>query len=346
MFSFILSIVLVRIFQKIALKFNITDKPGGRKVHEKPKALLGGLAVYVSLFLTYSFYVKFSYTYEIIVILLLMFSLVLVGLYDDIKDLKAIQKLFFQLIISLGTSFVMGGIQRIEIYGNILNFTQIQGVIIQTIWLVALINAINLIDGLDGLSSGVGIISFSSLLILSLMGNDITTITIILIILGTLLGFLYYNFYPSTIFLGDSGSMLIGYLIGVISMESYKTFTLTSMLLLLLISFMPFLDVILAIIRRKISKRKAFEADSLHFHHRLLLKGYSHPVAVLIMYGLMLIYTIIAIILDISNSLISKIILTVLLLIFTLLIFEKLYLLSDKYALITKNIKRLRNKLK
>ncbi len=334
--SFVLTLIIIFFIKKIAFKLNIVDKPNHRKVHHKPKALLGGLGIFIAMVLTYSSFVNFNLSNDSKVIILLAFSLVLVGLYDDIKDMKAIYKLFFQLLISFLTAIFLGGIHRVEVYNFVFTFPFYVGIFIQTIWLVALINAFNLIDGLDGLSAGVGAISLVSLLVLSLVNNDITSVTIILIIIGSLLGFLFYNFNPSTIFLGDSGSMFIGYIIGVISMNSYKTVTLTSTILLLLIAFMPFLDVFLAIVRRKANKQRAFEADSLHFHHRLMRKGYSHTQAVLMLYLVMGLYTITAILLELLKTSILKLSLMLIVFVITIFIFEKLYLLSDKHAYVTK----------
>ncbi|MFV0288236.1 MAG: glycosyltransferase family 4 protein [Mycoplasmatales bacterium] len=338
--SFFITLIIVFIIQKVAIKLKVVDKPNYRKVHEQPKALLGGLAVYLSILLIYSIHLGFSFNNETKYLVILAGILMLLGLYDDIFDLKAIYKLIGQLIIAFLTAYFVGGINRIEVYGYVINFTLIQGILIETFWIVALINAFNLIDGLDGLSSGVGILSLMSLVILGMINNDSTSIMFIMIMIGSLLGFLYYNFNPATIFLGDSGSMLIGYLIAIISMNSYKTVTLTSMMLLMLIAFMPFFDVFLAIVRRKANKQKAFEADSLHFHHRLMLKGYSHAKAVFILYFIMTIYSLIAIFLELTTNFYIKLGLTGFMMIVTIFIFEKLYLLSDKYAYITKTIKK------
>ncbi len=334
--SFIVTIIVIFFIQKLALKLNIVDEPNYRKVHKKPKALLGGVGIFISMIITYLSFVNYHLPKNVFVIGILALALVLVGLYDDIKDMKAIYKLFFQLLISFLTALFLGGIHRLEVYNFVFTFPFYIGILLQTFWLVALINAFNLIDGLDGLSAGVGAISLVSLLVLSFVNNDISSVTITLIIIGSLLGFLFYNFNPSSIFLGDSGSMFIGYIIGVISMNSYKTVTLTSTMLLLLIAFMPFLDVFLAIIRRKANKQKAFEADSLHFHHRLMRKGYSHTQAVLVLYVIMGLYTITAILLELLKTSIFKLFLIMIVFVLTIFIFEKLYLLSDRHAYVTK----------
>lgn len=344
--SFVLALIIIFIFKKIAFKFNIVDKPNERKVHEQPKPLLGGLSIYLSIFLTYSYYINFQYNDNSLILLIGGFALVIVGLYDDFYDMKAYYKLFFQILIAGLSSYLMGGIDKIEIYNSYPIILQPwQGILVQTIWVVALINAFNLIDGLDGLSSGMGIISLTTLLIMTMINQDSTSIILILIVIGSLLGFLYYNFYPSSIFLGDSGSMFLGYVIALISIDGYKTVTLTSTMLLLLIAFMPFLDVFLAIVRRKKNKQKAFAADSLHFHHRLLRKGFTHTKAVLILYTIMVLYAIAAISLELIVYTTYKLIILIILIFTTIFIFEQLYLLSDKYAYVTKTIKFIKNKI-
>lgn len=340
--SFILTFFLILVFKKIAIKFNIVDKPNLRKIHKNPKPLLGGVAIFISIFISYSIYLKFEYSTHFIMIAILMFLLVLMGFLDDYLDLSAVLKLFIQLLISFLVSYIMGGINKLEIYGMVVDFNMLTGVILETIWMVALINAFNLIDGLDGLSAGMGVISLSSLAIIASLNQNTTNLAYTIIVIGALLAFLYFNFYPSTIFLGDSGSMFLGMIVAILSINGNKTITMTTVILLLLIVFMPFLDVILAIIRRKKNKQKAFEADSLHFHHRLMRQGYSHMNAVLILYSLTLFYAVSAIMIDLFFTIKIKIIILILILIITIYVFEKLYLLSDRYAYISKALKKIK----
>lgn len=330
-FGFLLCLILVPITKVIAIKLKITDKPDKRKQHNKPKPLLGGLAVYLSIFLIYQVYASFQLAQSVLNIWLLGLALVIVGIIDDAFDMSSYLKLFFQLVISYLAASILGGIDSISFFGITLYFSNFIGILVITGWIVVLINAFNLIDGLDGLATGSGIISFGTILIMAMLNNNFSEVVLFSIYIGVLLGFLFYNFYPSTIFLGDAGSMFIGYSIAILSTTQYKTVTFTSLSLLLLVAFLPVLDTILSFLRRRVNKVKVFKADNLHFHHRLLRHGYSHQVAVLIMYAFMIIYSIFAIIFTFGTPAI-KAGLIVVVFITTIIIFEKFYLLSNRHT--------------
>lgn len=330
--SFIITLILVPIFRKIAILLNITDKPSARKIHTKPKPYLGGLAIFVSAVICINIFGSQIFYSSNTKLVIAAFLLVIVGVIDDKFDLPSYLKLGFQFLIAIYASIVVGGISKIEIYSFVFYFNQFQGYLVMTLWLVALINAFNLIDGLDGLAAGTGVISFTTLLIVSFMSNDVSNAPLLYTLIGCLMGFLFYNFYPATIFLGDSGSMLIGFIVGIISLGSYKTVTVTSSILLFLVGFLPILDATLSFVRRKINGQRAFKADALHFHHRLLLHGYSHPQAVFIMYGFMILYAIAGITISTLKILKYKILILLFVIILTIIIIERFYLLSNKYT--------------
>ncbi len=343
--AFILAVVLVPLFRRIAIRLNIVDHPNDRKIHQESTPYLGGFVVYFAVLIAYGFYIDFSFAIQDIFIWLLGFLLVVVGAIDDAKDMKATKKLLIQFSIALMTSFIMGGVAYISIGDTTIYFSVVGEILIQTLWIVVLINAFNLIDGLDGLASGLAAISLVFLWIaMKLNGGDPNEIFIIIMI-GALLGFLYHNFYPSNIFLGDAGSMFIGYYIAVFAVDGYKSINVTTTLVIFFVAAIPILDIILSMIRRKINGGKMFEADSLHFHHRLLLKGFSQQQAVLIMYLIMSIYGISSIIIAFSNQ-ITTIYVLIVLFILTELIVEYLYMLSDKYTIIRKSLNKIRRLIK
>ncbi len=344
--AFIVTLVYVPIVKWVAVKTNIVDVPNGRKMHSKPKPLLGGLAIFASISTVFAFSLKWQITSETKSIFIYAAILLVIGIIDDKYDIKAWYKLIGQLIIAMLTARLLGGISSIEIYGVSLYFNQVQGMIVETLWFVVLINAFNLIDGLDGLATGTGILSFVTMLVVALLGNDMNNVVLLYIIIGTLMGFLFYNFYPSTIFLGDAGSMVIGYFVAILSINNYKTVTMTSLIFLLLIVFLPVLDVTLSFIRRKLNGGDAFKADALHFHHRLMRRGFSHQQTVLIMYGFMLIYVVGAIVLTLFKQVKYKIIIFCFLIILTIYIIERFYLLSDRYAFTSKIFKAVKRKVK
>ncbi len=331
MYAFIISIVVVFLVREFAKKINFTDKPDKRKLHGEPKPLMGGLALFISGTIAYTIYLGFDIDSNTLISWLLALSIVIMGLVDDKIDLKPIVKLALQVIIAYLTAAHLGGVSQIDLFGHHILLNDVMSTLVPTIWIVALINAFNLIDGLDGLSAGGGLFSLVTLIIMSTISQDVTNVVFLYIMCGTLLGFLFYNFYPSTIFMGDAGAMLLGYLIAILSMGEYKSVTLSSLMLVFLIAFLPMLDAILSFIRRKINGEKIYKADALHFHNRLMRKGFSHQGAVMIMYVFMLIYVCLAV----AYALIDPhyyFIVYIAVFIVTDVLIERYYLLSRKHT--------------
>lgn len=160
------------------------------------------------------------------------------------------------------------------------------GFILTILWIVGVTNAINLIDGLDGLAAGVSAIGLTSILIIAIMDYSIIVVYLSIIVVGSCLGFLYHNFYPAKIFMGDTGALFLGYSISVISMLGlFKNVALFSFIIPIIIIAVPIFDTIFAIIRRLINKQSIGQADRKHIHYRLIEMGYSHQTAVLIIYA-------------------------------------------------------------
>lgn len=342
--SFIVGLIVVYGVRMFAYRFDITDQPNARKIHTKKVAYLGGLAVYISFLIMLFLYQIIESTTVNMEAFIIGGLFVVLGTVDDIFDMKAVVKLFFQVLLSFVAAVLIGGINSVEIYSFSFYFNEWQGIVVQMIWFVVLINAFNLIDGLDGLASGVAVISLLTVLVLEISSSDLGIYILLVILIGILLAFLFYNFNPATIYLGDGGSMFLGYMIALLSITNYKTVTLTSSFLILLVAFLPLLDVSLSFARRKINGDKVFKADSLHFHHRLLMHGYSHAKAVLIMYAFMCVYAISAIIISVTDVSQIKVAIIIFLFGLTIFIIEKFYLLSTKYAYATKFSRKIRGK--
>lgn len=342
--AFLLVLGLVPICKFVAFKFNIVDRPSEeRKIHQEAKPYLGGVAVFLGAFGAYLIYLGGEVTVSDISFWLLGGALVLIGAVDDKFGMRAIHKLALQFAIAFATSLTIPGFSSLTFAGLTINFTIMQAAIIQSVWIVAMINAFNLIDGLDGLSSGLGVISLSFLWIVMQVSGILVGEIYVVIMIASLLGFLFYNFYPATIFLGDAGSMFIGYYIGVISINQFKSFTLTTTGILILVAFIPLLDILLAMIRRKANNQRIFSPDALHFHHRLLRHGLSHQKAVLVMYLIMTFYATASTIFAIGPGSWIKIT-WVVVIIFTWLVIEYLYMLGDRFTIIKKNINRWKRK--
>lgn len=163
-------------------------------------------------------------------------------------------------------------------------------------WIVGITNAINLIDGLDGLASGVTTIGLISILIMAFMDNNVVVIYLATVLIAGNIGFLFHNFYPAKIYMGDTGSMFLGYSIAVIStLGLFKNVTIFSFILPIIILAIPIFDTLFAIVRRILDGESILLPDKKHIHYRLLEAGFSHRATVLIIYGFSALFGLIAI---------------------------------------------------
>ena len=278
------SLILVPIIKKIAIHVNALDIPDSRKIHKKPMPRLGGLAIFLSFLVGYMFFAPL--TTQMISILIGSFIVVLLGIVDDINPLKAMYKFIVQFIVACILVF-FGNVYLTEL--SLFTTTINLGFWTYPLSLfivVASINAINLIDGLDGLAAGTSSIYFITIIVLSILLGRIDNLGFILclITLGSTLGFLYYNFNPAKIFMGDTGSMFLGYMISVIALLGFKTATLTSFMIPILILFIPIFDTFMAILRRLIKGESIGKPDKEHIHFQLLNRTSSVRKTVLLIY--------------------------------------------------------------
>lgn len=287
-----LSWVLTPWVRELAFSWGAVDKPDARKVHKTIMPRMGGLAVY----LAFVPVVLLSQEINAAVIgLLLGGTIVMVlGIIDDIRCLPAKVKLLGQ--IAAASVVIPFGIKVHYItnpFSGELFFLGWLAVPLTVFWIVAVTNAINLIDGLDGLAGGVsfiaaltlGAVAFSQWYFFGVSGMT-GVVLISLILASALLGFLKHNFHPATIFLGDSGSMFLGFSLAVLSIMSFtKSATAISVIIPLVILGLPLLDTFFAILRRFFKHRPIFQPDKEHLHHQLLAMGLSHRQAVLVIYA-------------------------------------------------------------
>jgi UDP-GlcNAc:undecaprenyl-phosphate GlcNAc-1-phosphate transferase len=211
----------------------------------------------------------------------------LIGLIDDINDISPKLKLAGQIIAAMIA--VYGGAKINYITNPIPGYNVIYlehfATPISILWIVGITNTINLVDGLDGLASGVAAISASTMMFMaSISGFDYILLECA-VIAGSSLGFLPYNFNPAKIFMGDTGSLFLGYMLAVISILGFlKTVTLAAIIIMVLVLGIPLFDTFFAIVRRIRNKKPIMEADRGHVHHRLLAKGFTQRQTVLILY--------------------------------------------------------------
>ncbi len=294
--TFIASAILVPLAKRCALHVNALDIPNERKIHKVPIPRLGGLAIFGAFLLGYMLFAR-SY-YQMLAVLIGGFIIVFTGFVDDIKPIRARTKLVLQLAAACVVVFY-GNIvlNHVDIFGLNLDFTSPISEIITILFIIGITNAINLIDGLDGLCAGISSIYFLTISIIAFILNrkeGLDTI-ISLIMLGSTLGFLLHNFHPAKIFMGDSGSLFLGFIISIIALLGFKGATLTSLVVPISILAIPIFDTALAIFRRMLKGEKISTPDKEHIHFQLLKMKFSMTATVLIIYGINILFASISI---------------------------------------------------
>lgn len=313
--AIISSFVLTYPVKKLAIKIGAVDLPNHRKIHKKVTPRLGGLAIFLGTFMG-ALYLQ-PYHDQLFEIICGAVVIVITGALDDKFTLRPIAKLTGQLI---ATSFLISGgliIEKITLpfLGQVeLGFLS---VLVTVIWVIGITNAINLIDGLDGLATGVSTIALISLFIMAIADMQVLAAYFCIVLIGANLGFLYHNFYPAKIYMGDTGSNFLGYMIAVISILGlFKNIALFSFVIPVIVLAVPIFDTLFAILRRTLNKQNIMKADNKHIHYQLLSAGYSHRKSVLILYGISAIFGALAIIF--SNATISTNLFIVIILLFLL----------------------------
>ncbi len=283
--TFLVSVILVPIAKKIAKHCNAIDMPNERKVHKVPIPRMGGIAIYGAFLVGYILYGEI--TTQMLSILIGSFIIVLLGIFDDVNPIRARNKFIVQIIAAI-IVVIYGQIffNQISLFGITINFSKVTSYILSIFFIVAISNAINLIDGLDGLASGISSIYFLTIGVIAIILNKLTGLDVILaiIMLGSTLGFLIYNFPPASIFMGDSGSLFLGFMISVIALVSFKVATITSLVIPIVILAIPIFDTLLAIFRRILKGENIGAPDKEHFHHQLLKLKFSTRASILIIY--------------------------------------------------------------
>ena len=321
--SFILSIILTPLSIMFANHVGAVDVPDGkRKVHNKPIPSMGGIAIFVSFLIGYMLFVP--KTDQILSVLIGGFIIVLTGICDDIKPLSPKWKLFGQIVASLIVT-VYGGLvfKDMQIFGHFFEFGLL-AYPLTIFFIIAIINAINLTDGLDGLAAGCSSIYFITIAILGFIMQNLGGLDVILclILFGACLGFLIYNFSPAVVFMGDTGSMFLGYIISVIALMGFKTATLTSLIIPMLLLFVPILDTLLAMGRRLLKGKSIGDADKEHLHHQLLKNTHSTKITVLIMYAINILFAAVSVFYTLGDKTVSIILYGILLLFFVFLVLK------------------------
>jgi UDP-GlcNAc:undecaprenyl-phosphate GlcNAc-1-phosphate transferase len=290
-FGFLTALNFTPLVRDCALRFGIVDRPDPiRKLHVGAIPRVGGIAVLLAYFLAFVL-TRFGFSNMEFVLpkgsvalglLLAIVLIFLTGLLDDLIQLKAWQKLIGQLIAA--TVAYCSGVQIHVLHGHSLEFWI--GLPVTLLWLVACTNAFNLIDGLDGLAAGIGLFATITTVIAALTQEDFGLAIATVPLAGCLLGFLRYNFNPASVFLGDCGSLSVGFFLGCCAvLWGEKSATLLGMVAPLMAMAIPLLDVSLSFVRRFLRGQPIFAADRRHIHHLLLERGLTPRHVALILYA-------------------------------------------------------------
>jgi len=299
--SVLLAVVITPVVIWFAKKINAVDVPGVRNVHSKHIARIGGVAIFVStvcpilsvFFLNNTIANAFRDIQPKMTTLLSAASFIfLIGLIDDIKGLRARMKLLAQLAAATIVCAAGVRIESVTVADWLtLDFGWFSWPL-TLFWIVGITNAVNLSDGLDGLAAGISAVACGVIAILVVQSGQVVMAVLMLALLGSLTGFLFFNFNPAKIFMGDCGSMFLGFTIAVSSvMCSNKSSALVGLALPALALGIPIFDTLFSMLRRFLQRRSIFAPDRSHFHHRLLDLGLNQRHVVIAAYGVTVVIT-------------------------------------------------------
>lgn len=300
------SLVITPLIRRFCQRFKLLDVPADeRRVHTTAIPRLGGVAIFASMLIALSTLPLVSNaltqalharTSELFIVLVPTALVLLLGVYDDLRGANAAVK-FVGLGLIAALFYWMGG--RIETLAipflGAIHFPPAVGFAITVFWLVGIANAFNLIDGMDGLAPGAALFSAIVILVISLVSENPLTIVVTLVLCGGLAGFLRYNFNPASIFLGDSGSLSVGFLLAALSVVGVAKATTAVAVITPILAFgLPVVDTGVTMARRLVGKRPLFKGDGEHIHHMLLARGWSQRRVVLILYAVCAVFGLLA----------------------------------------------------
>ena len=283
----VISFLATPFVKKLAFRIGAVDVPkDNRRMHKKPIPRLGGLAIVIAFLLCTFLFVELDK--QIQGILLGAIIILVIGVLDDCLTLPALPKFFAQILA--GAIVVMHGCSIRYLTNPFYEVPFDLGLMagpITVFWIVLITNAVNFIDGLDGLAVGVSGISTATMLVIALLLGEESVAVVLAALLGACLGFIPYNFNPAQIFMGDTGSTFLGFLLASMSVQGlFKMYAVISFMVPFLILGVPFFDVSFAVIRRLAKGQNPMTADRGHIHHRLIDMGLSQKQSVAIVYML------------------------------------------------------------
>jgi UDP-GlcNAc:undecaprenyl-phosphate GlcNAc-1-phosphate transferase len=295
---------LIRI---IALHMGFVDKPSQRKIHMEPVPLMGGLAIYSSFML--SLLVFDGLSTRSWTLMIGGTALVAIGLVDDWYKSRGREfPVWPRIVVYAAVSVVpvwfgiaITGVSN-PFTGGMLLFPEWLSWLATMIWTFALMNMVNFIDGVDGLAAGIVTVSALTLFIIAILKGQHGSALMGAVLAGSCMSFLNYNFYPAQIFMGDAGSVFLGYAIAVLAVDgAFKSVTVISIIVPFLAVGVPILDTLIVFSRRLLTHRALYRADKLHAHHRLLDRGFTQVQTVSLLYVTGILMAMVSILLVLMN---------------------------------------------
>lgn len=325
---FLFVVLVMPYVRKIAIQVKAIDVPRTRHIHKKPIPKFGGIAIFFGFLLGYMIFGSPSALMN--AILIGGFIIVLVGVIDDITELGPMPKFLGQL--AAACVIVFYGkllLHDVSAFGLYIDFN-IFSYPLTIFFILGCINCINLIDGLDGLSGGISLIYFLTIgIIATIQGKFGLDFVLSFVMIGSILGFLVYNFHPAAIFAGDSGAMFMGFLIAVVALLGFKNVTMTSLIIPLLVLAIPILDTLFAILRRTLRGEKISQGDRFHIHHQFLNRNFSQAATVLIILVIDLLFAAASIVYVLKDAMLGYLLYGILL-VLVLLFVAKTNVVFDK----------------
>lgn len=314
--TLLMTVVFTPLVRFLSFRVGAVDNPNARRINKVPMPSAGGLAILLSFLiatliimpLTIKTHILDKTYFEYILPVVIAGVIVAItGFIDDIYELSPKAKMMgivvAAVIIWASTDFRFDSF-KIPFGGPMIYFGPYLTFFVTVLWIVSITNAVNLIDGLDGLVAGVSIISLTTMGLISnffLYDQDLFLTLTIFILISAIAGFFPYNYNPAIIYLGDTGALFIGFLIAVLSLQGLKNATAVAVVSPVIVLGVPIIDTSVAMVRRKLSGKKISEADKMHLHHRLLAMGFTHRGAVLVVYGIAMLFSLSAILLNVSS---------------------------------------------
>ncbi|EHI98912.1 Glycosyl transferase, family 4, conserved region-containing protein [Clostridium sp. DL-VIII] len=278
------ALITMPFLMKLANKVQFTDKPNKRKQHKMPTPLCGGIALYIGFFISYfMFYKDEDHPYKQVTVLVAATMILLIGLIDDWyktkgKEFAIFPRLVIQLlsaILVFKANIFFGGFTN-PFTSSYIEFSPVVKFILTITWIFGVTTVINWSDGMDGLAGGLSLISAATFFAAAIILNQDESAVVSIMLVGTILGFLYYNKFPAKVFMGDSGANFLGFILSITALEgAFKQATVLSLFIPILALAVPIFDNLFVIFKRFSEGKPVYQADRSQIHFRLEEKGFT-----------------------------------------------------------------------